>query len=80
MGGAIHIDHAYTHLVIIMAERLTPLEQEREEFGYSLEEIRGKSLRVIHRTGQSDFCVFFLHGGGGRACQFKHQIRALQDK
>ena len=59
---------------------LSPLEEERAEFGYNIEVIRGKSLRVIATDSSSSRCVFFFHGGGGRACQFKHQIRALKDK
>ena len=52
---------------------------EREELGFSLETVRGKSLRVVARTtDSSDLCVFLLHGGGGRAGQFKHQIRRLE--
>ena len=64
---------------------LTPLEEERSEFGYYIEQIRFKNLRLIRRaqtssTGNdSDTCIFFVHGGGGRACQFKHQIRTLQE-
>ena len=61
---------------------LSPLEQERRYFGYNLEEVRGKPLRVIHlkKDGdeESDTCVFFSHGGGGRACQFKYQFKPLQ--
>ncbi len=63
--------------------QLTPREQERNEFGYEIEQIRDRHLRIIKRTSKSnttDTCVFFVHGGGGRACQFKHQIIALQDK
>ena len=61
---------------------LTPLEQERKQFGHDLVEVRGKLLRVIHRRddareGGDEACVFFVHGGGGRGCQFKHQMRAL---
>lgn len=59
---------------------MSPLEQERAEFGYNIEEIRGKSLRIINQKSDSDDCVFFFHGGGGRACQFKHQIRALTSR
>ena len=56
---------------------LTPLEEEREQFGRNLVEVRGKLLRVIHRQKRGDessdgACVFFVHGGGGRGCQFKH--------
>lgn len=64
---------------------LTPLEEERSEFGYYIEQIRFKNIRLIRRaqtssTGNdSDTCIFFVHGGGGRACQFKHQIRTLQE-
>ena len=61
---------------IIMA---SPLELERSELGYSLVEIREeRTLRVIHKPcPKSDVCVFFVHGGGGRAGQFKHLIRKL---
>lgn len=70
---------------------LSPLEQERNEFGYNIVEIRGKPLRVIHRPrhveeaqdsdqtgGTTTTRVFFVHGGGGRGCQFKHQMKALE--
>lgn len=68
--------------LIKMAESLSPLEAEREEFGRDLQEIRGYSLRIIHIPPATDStkCVFFFHGGGGRGCQFKHQIRTLKDK
>ena len=58
---------------------LSPLEEERNLLGYSLQEIReDRTLRVIHRPCQkSDVCVFFVHGGGGRAGQFKHLIKTL---
>lgn len=58
---------------------LSPLEEERNELGYHVEEVRGKALRVIVRAHpSSERCVFLVHGGGGRAGQFKHQIRALE--
>ena len=67
-----------------MAEpSLTPLEVERAEFGCNIEQIRGHGIRIIHLLSadlENTKCVFFFHGGGGRACQFKHQIRALKDK
>lgn len=50
--------------------------------GYSLESVRaGRSLRVIHKPcgKSSDVCVFFVHGAGGRAGQFKHLIRKLEN-
>ena len=54
-------------------------EVEREELGFCLETVRGKSLRVVARAvAGSEVCVFFVHGGGGRAGQFKHQIRRLE--
>lgn len=60
---------------------LSPLEVERNELGYDIEEIRGKSLRVIRRSCPgSNECVFLVHGGGGRAGQFKHQIKALEQE
>ena len=56
-----------------------PAEAERQELGFYLETVRGKSLRVIERAvPSSELCVFFVHGGGGRAGQFKHQIRRLE--
>ena len=58
-----------------------PAEEERNELGHAVEEVRGKSLRVVERTyPSSDLCVFFVHGGGGRAGQFKHQIKALENE
>ncbi len=58
-----------------------PLEIERNELGYQLELIReDRSLRVVHRPcEESEVCVFFVHGGGGRAGQFKHLIRRLEN-
>lgn len=57
----------------------SPSEVEREELGYVLEDVRGKSLRVVKREcSSSDLCLLFVHGGGGRAGQFKHQIRQLE--
>jgi len=57
------------------------LELERNELGYCLEEVRkGRRLRVVHYdVPESDVCVFFVHGGGGRAGQFKHLIRNLKN-
>lgn len=56
-----------------------PAVSEREELGLSLETVRGKSLRVVERaTPTSELCVFLVHGGGGRAGQFKHQIKRLE--
>ena len=65
-----------------MTSALSPLEQERAEFGYNIEDVRGKALRVITINSEpsSSRCVFFFHGGGGRACQFKNQIRSLKNK
>lgn len=59
---------------------LSPLEEERSELGYKLVEVRdGRQLRVVHRQCEaSDVCLFFVHGGGGRAGQFKHLIKAFQ--
>ena len=60
---------------------LSALEIERNELGYQVEEVRGKWLRVIQREcPSSDGCVFLIHGGGGRAGQFKHQIKALESE
>lgn len=60
-------------------DMLSPLEIERNELGYTLEEVRGKFLRVVERScPSSDACVFMMHGGGGRAGQFKHQMKALE--
>ena len=60
---------------------LSPLEVERNELGYHVEEVRRKSLRVIKRSCPgSNVCLFMVHGGGGRAGQFKHQIRALESE
>lgn len=57
----------------------TALETEREELGHSVETVRGKSLRVVERVcPSSDTCLFFVHGAGGRAGQFKHQIKAFE--
>ena len=54
---------------------------EREELGFSLETVRGKSLRVVRRdAASSDLCIIFVHGGGGRAGQFKYQIRRLENE
>ena len=63
-----------------MATLLSPLEEERSELGYKLVEVReGRQLRVIHRAcDASDVCLFFVHGGGGRAGQFKHLIKAFE--
>ena len=60
---------------------LQALEVERNELGYSLEVVRGKSLRVVHRPcSHSNVSLFLVHGGGGRAGQFKHQIKALESQ
>lgn len=57
---------------------ISPLEIERNELGYHLEDVRGKHLRVVkHVHSVSDWCIFMVHGGGGRAGQFKHLIRAF---
>ena len=63
---------------------LSPLEQERYKFGYDIEDIRGRPLRIIKRSKssgeeESKCCIFFVHGGGGRGCQFRHQIAATQE-
>ena len=60
----------------------SPLEEERAELGYELVEVReGRQLRVVHRRcDSSDVCFFFVHGGGGRAGQFKHLIKAFQSR
>ena len=58
-----------------------PAEAERQELGFSQETVRGKSLRVVERAvPSSEVCVFLVHGGGGRAGQFKHQIRRLENE
>ncbi len=67
-----------------MAAKVTTaqsLEAERNEVGYSLVEVRkGRELRVVHfEVEDSDVCVFLVHGGGGRAGQFKHLIRSLKN-
>lgn len=61
---------------------LQPIEIERNELGYYLNEVReGRYLRVVHREcADSTTCVFLVHGGGGRAGQFKHLIKSLQEK
>lgn len=61
---------------------LSPLDIERNELGYNLEETsEGRFLRIIHKPCQdSDVSVFFIHGGGGRAGQFKHQIKEFESK
>ena len=58
----------------------SPLEEERNELGYNVVEVReGRQLRVVHRPCEaSDVCLFFVHGGGGRAGQFKHLIKAFE--
>ena len=59
----------------------SPREVEREELGYAVQTVRGKSLRVVERVcSSSDTCLFLVHGGGGRAGQFKHQIKQLEKK
>lgn len=61
-------------------EKITPLQRERSELGYNLQTIReDRTLRVIHRPCEdSDVCMFFVHGGGGRAGQFKHLIKKFE--
>ena len=57
----------------------SPEQTEREELGFALETVRDKSLRVVERVcPSSDVCLFFVHGGGGRAGQFKHQIKHFE--
>lgn len=60
---------------------VSPLEIERNELGYNLQVVRlERRLRVIHKPcAESDVCIFFVHGGGGRAGQFKHQIKILEN-
>ena len=60
----------------------SPLQVERRELGYRQEVVRkGRALRVIHKPcKESDVCVFFVHGAGGRAGQFKHLIKKLENK
>ena len=56
-----------------------PREVEREELGYAVETVRGKSLRIVERVcPSSDTCLFLVHGGGGRAGQFKYLIKELE--
>ena len=64
-----------------MSGHPSALEVERSELGYSLQAVRqGRTLRVIHNPCvESDVCVFFVHGGGGRAGQFKHLIHKLEN-
>ncbi|KAL5466929.1 hypothetical protein EMCRGX_G031092 [Ephydatia muelleri] len=58
---------------------ISPSEIERNELGYRLEEVRGKHLRLVKRANPiSDWSVFMVHGGGGRAGQFKHLIKVLE--
>ena len=59
---------------------LSPVEEERNELGYKVVEVReDRPLRVVHRPcDASDVCLFFVHGGGGRAGQFKHLIKAFE--
>ena len=56
------------------------LELERNEIGYNLVEVRkGRKLRIVNfEVEESDVRVFFVHGGGGRAGQFKHLINSLK--
>ncbi len=45
------------------------------------EEIRpGYELEIYHHGTNSDTFIFFIHGAGGRADQWHHQINALKDK
>jgi abhydrolase domain-containing protein 8 len=45
------------------------------------EEIRpGYELEIYHHGTDSDKFIFFIHGAGGRADQWHHQINALKDK
>ncbi|MAD51861.1 MAG: hypothetical protein CMF79_04715 [Candidatus Marinimicrobia bacterium] len=45
------------------------------------EEIRpGYELEIYHHGTDSDTFIFFIHGAGGRADQWHHQINALKDK
>lgn len=45
------------------------------------EEIRQKhELEIYHHRTDSDTLIFFIHGAGGRADQWYHQINALKDK
>jgi len=46
-----------------------------------IEEIRlGYELEIYHHGTDSDTFIFFIHGAGGRADQWHHQINALKDK
>ena len=69
------------HARVVMTGVLSPLQVERSELGYSLQPIReGRTLRVIHRSCEaSDVCLFMVHGGGGRAGQFKHLIKKFEN-
>ncbi len=64
-----------------MASHLSPLQEERSELGYSIQPVRNdRSLRVIHRPCEdSDVCLFMVHGGGGRAGQYKHLIKKFEN-
>jgi len=45
------------------------------------EEIRpGYELEIYHHGTDSDKFIFFIHGAGGRADQWHHQINTLKDK
>ena len=71
----------FCHRACFGSIMISPLEQERNELGYHLEEVRGKYLRVVQRIDPaSEWSVFMVHGGGGRAGQFKHLIKALEPK
>lgn len=60
---------------------LTPLEVERNELGYELDEVRGKVFRVITNDRHGSTArIFFVHGGGGRGGQFKHQFKAFRNE
>ncbi len=61
---------------------LQPIEIERNELGYQLDEVReGRYLRVFQRRCPGiSTCVFLIHGGGGRAGQFKHLVKELANK
>jgi len=47
----------------------------------NMEKIRsGRELAVYIHEIQSNQCVFFIHGAGGRADQWHHQINSLKDQ
>jgi pimeloyl-ACP methyl ester carboxylesterase len=58
-------------------------QPEAQELGAIQKAIRsdGGSLGIVRRRGtNSDCTVFFVHGAGGRAGQFRHQIEYLATK